>query len=50
MKVLMLKACTRCSGDMALGDDREVGLHAACIQCGHVAYPRNPLLTVGNTA
>ena len=36
MKPVMLKACTRCSGDMALGNDYEVGLYATCLQCGHV--------------
>ena len=50
MKTVMLKACTRCSGDMALGNDDEVGLHAACVQCGYVAYLRYPQLAVGKAA
>ena len=50
MKPVMLKACTRCSGDMALGNDYEVGLYATCLQCGHIAYPRNPRSTVGKAA
>ena len=39
MKTVLLKACKRCSGDMALRRDFEAGLFAACVQCGHVAYP-----------
>ena len=50
MTKVMLRACTRCSGDMALSNDREVGLRATCLQCGHVAYPRNPLASVGKAA
>ena len=39
MKTMMLKACKRCSGDLRLDKDHEIGLYAECLQCGHVTYP-----------
>ena len=50
MKPVMLKACKRCSGDLALGRDYEVGLYAECLQCGHVAYPKVPRLVLAKAA
>ncbi len=50
MKTVVLKACTRCSGDMTLGNDDEVGLYATYLQCGHVAYATNPRLVAGTAA
>ena len=41
MQTMILKACKRCSGDLALHKDHEVGVYADCLQCGHVAYPSN---------
>ena len=50
MNKMMLKACTRCSGDMALRDDWEAGLYATCLQCGYVAYMRSPRSVAVGTA
>ena len=50
MKTIKLKACVRCSGDMAFGYDNEVGLYAACVQCGHIAYPAYPQLAIAKVA
>ena len=38
MKTVLLNGCTRCSGDLTLRRDYEIGLYAECLQCGHVAY------------
>lgn len=41
MRTIMLKACMRCSGDMKVGNDHEIGLFAQCLQCGYVVYASN---------
>ena len=41
MNTVMLKACSRCSGDMKVISDQEIGLFAECFQCRHVVYARN---------
>ena len=50
MKTVMLNGCTRCSGDLTLRKDYEVGLYAECLQCGHVAYMSNVRPAVGKAA
>ena len=50
MKTVMLKGCARCSGDLALHQDYEVGLYAECVQCVYVAYPKSPQLVVARAA
>ena len=50
MRTMILKACKRCDGDLALGKDHEVGVYAECLQCGHIVYAGNPAEVVGNAA
>ena len=36
-RTVWLKACPRCSGDLALHDDED-GPNRVCLQCGYVQY------------
>ncbi len=50
MKAVMLKACKRCSGDLVINKDHQVGSYGECIQCGHIEYVRIVLVVVGAAA